>query len=227
MRKDYGNRKAGLAPPFCEDDDDKDERNRTGDVAIWLELIAKCTANPQPVIFVTGDLKMNWWADTGERDVPQPALVQEFFKLTGHAILFFTPPRFLSAAPNRLHLASSPSLTEEAKELGERNRRLHETLHNHFPAINLSQLSIQQREGFLRNRDRINRLIAEMTYLDKMSETIQAEAKALLPLNRTDESERRFSEIAALKARQNSLLEQIIASKRAERTEENDLCTLP
>lgn len=116
LTKDFEHRKKELTPPFCKSDNKKDV-NPEGDVAVWLELVQHCKISTNPLIFVTHDGKENWWLRTGERDVPQPLLVREFFDKTGQLILFYTRARFLDMAAKKLELKPSPLLSKEAKHL--------------------------------------------------------------------------------------------------------------
>ncbi len=122
--KEYKRRKEGMIPPFCKMDDDKDEERRMGDVVIWLELLKQYEGKKRPLIFVTDDMKENWWQKSGGRHDPQPALVQEAYTRTGAEILFYTSERFSEIAPIRLGVKIPKGLAEETKQIREQEREL-------------------------------------------------------------------------------------------------------
>jgi predicted nucleic acid-binding protein len=122
-KKEYKRRKEGAIPPFCKVDDSKDESRQTGDVVIWLELIKKYQGKGKPLIFVTDDMKENWWQESGggRRDA-QPALVQEAFAKAKAEILFYTSERFNQTAPARLGIEIPKELAEETKRIREQEQ---------------------------------------------------------------------------------------------------------
>lgn len=129
LQKEYKRRKDGITPPFCKMDDDKDEERRTGDVAIWLELMRQYEGKCKPLIFVTDDVKENWWQPTcgGRRD-PQPVLVQEALARIKAGVLFYTSERFSETAPSRLGVSISKTLADETKKIREEERLVREIL---------------------------------------------------------------------------------------------------
>jgi hypothetical protein len=122
-QREYKRRKDGNVPPFCKVDDDKDEDRRKGDVVIWLELLKQYEGQKRPLIFVTDDMKENWWQKCdGGRHGPQPALVQEAYQRAQADILFYTAERFSETAPSRLGVQVPQGLAEETKEIREQQR---------------------------------------------------------------------------------------------------------
>jgi predicted nucleic acid-binding protein len=124
VQKEYKRRKDSMIPPFCKMDDDKDEERRTGDVVIWLELLKKYEGTKKPVIFVTDDMKENWWQNSGGRHDPHPILVQEAYTRTQSDILFYTSERFNETAPARLGVAVPKELVEQTKQIRDQEREL-------------------------------------------------------------------------------------------------------
>jgi hypothetical protein len=125
LREDYARRKANATPPFCPKDDKEkqgDEERQMGDLAVWLELLAKYEGTSTPLIFVTGDQKENWWHKVEGRHEPQPALVREAFERTRGEILLYTADRFSETAPGRLGVEVRKELAEETRELRKRER---------------------------------------------------------------------------------------------------------
>jgi hypothetical protein len=123
VTKEYKRRKDGSIPPFCKMDDDKEEERRIGDVVIWLELLKSYADTKKSLIFVTDDMKENWWQESGGRHDPQPSLIQEAYNRTGGDILFYTSERFNETAPGRLGVEIPRGLAEETKILREQERK--------------------------------------------------------------------------------------------------------
>ncbi|MHB0959309.1 MAG: PIN domain-containing protein [Pirellulaceae bacterium] len=122
LDQEYKRRKDKHIPPFCKMDDDKDEEQRTGDVAIWLELLKRFEGKAKPLVFVTADMKENWWQDVGGgRHVPQPLLVQEMYDRTKSDVLFYTADRFNEVAPAKLGV-EAPDLAAETRQIQEREK---------------------------------------------------------------------------------------------------------
>lgn len=169
--KEYERRRTtGKLPPFCVKDHQKQgggidvtsgDDVRTGDVAIWLEVIAHCEDKKKPLVFVTGDLKENWWLSTGELDVPQPSLVQEFFQRVQTDVLFYTPEKFWDCAPGMIGGEKSEQLVTEAKELERRSRTEPPFFIDHF---GLGQDHLR----FIHRREKIRELAKQSEELDRV-----------------------------------------------------------
>ncbi len=135
--KEYKKRKDGMIPPFCKMDDDKDEVRRVGDVVIWLELLKKYEGTKKPLIFVTDDLKENWWHKSGGHRDPQPSLVQEVYERVKADILFYTAERFNDTASKQFGIPVPKALAEETKQIRQQEKasgmmELHKVLSHYF-----------------------------------------------------------------------------------------------
>lgn len=67
-------------PPGFMDDKKKRNPDRYGDLFIWEQILRKAESRQMGVIFVTDDLKEDWWLknDDGDAIGPHPALREEF-----------------------------------------------------------------------------------------------------------------------------------------------------
>jgi len=75
-------------PPGFMDDKDKDGVDKYNDLIIWSEVIKYCKENSLDLIFVTDDLKDDWWINNDSMKFEfHPQLVQEFKKETNRDIL--------------------------------------------------------------------------------------------------------------------------------------------
>ncbi|MCT9820799.1 PIN-like domain-containing protein [Microbacterium sp. W1N] len=85
-------------PPGFKDSD-KPGNDQYGDLVIWLQIIEHATESGRAVIFVTDDLKEDWWRIVGGKRLgARVELVDEFSSATGKRIHFYTPDRFLETA---------------------------------------------------------------------------------------------------------------------------------
>jgi predicted nucleic acid-binding protein len=116
--KEHERRKNDNIPPYCKtDDSDKEEESPAGDVVLWLELLRQYDGSGKPLIFVTGDMKPNWWLTVEGRHYPQPNLVQEAYERTKGDILFYASERFINTASARLGVEVPKTLAEETKKI--------------------------------------------------------------------------------------------------------------
>lgn len=226
LKKDYDRRQELKTPPFCVKDHGKGESvdetygpdERTGDVAIWLEALAFCEAKKSPLIFVTGDMKENWWRHAGERDVPQPALVQEFRKRIGHDVLFYRSERFLEAVPLQLGGEQSKKLVEEAKELERRDRQrdiLGPFAVGHSPLDRLTEQDAEIRE--LRRKAEIRQAQMYLEYLASEAASPEGLASVLSAIEKsslTEKDKKGMVHLSQLVSRQEGLkmMSDLIAS---------------
>lgn len=91
-------------PPGYKDDK-KPEPDRYGDLLIWLQLIDQAKLAKKPIIFVTGDVKEDWWLQhKGATLGPRPELRQEMMTEAGVHFYMYTATRFLEFAKQFLDL---------------------------------------------------------------------------------------------------------------------------
>lgn len=87
-----------------------------GDYFVWLQLIEKAKEESIPIIFITGDVKDDWWSSfQGKTIGPLPQLVEEFQRKTGKNFYMYTPHRFLERANDHLKQAVSQVAVDEIK----------------------------------------------------------------------------------------------------------------
>ncbi|MBF6033081.1 DUF4935 domain-containing protein [Pseudomonas sp. P155] len=97
-----------------------------GDYIGWLQLIEKSKEEGVGVIYVTGDVKEDWWLKQSGKTVgPLPELIEEFILKTSNSFYMYQPDRFLEYANGFLHQEASPEAVEEIRET-----RLEETISN-------------------------------------------------------------------------------------------------
>lgn len=98
-------------PGYC--DLKKLEPDRYGDLVIWQQLIDYTTTSQKPVIFVTDDLKEDWWEYAEDQRVgPRPELRHEFLRKTERNIHIYTTDSFVKTATKRGNKISSNATKE-------------------------------------------------------------------------------------------------------------------
>ena len=80
IKKEGEARYAAKRPPgYLDAKKDGDEYRKFGDLIIWRGMITKAKSEGRPVIFVTDDVKEDWWwIHKGKKIGPRPELVEEF-----------------------------------------------------------------------------------------------------------------------------------------------------
>ncbi|WP_138753586.1 PIN-like domain-containing protein [Paenibacillus sinopodophylli] len=101
-------------PPGFEDGATKTDYKKYGDLVLWKELINKAKSDSKPIIFVTEDVKPDWWERFNEYKRPHPELLNEFFLLSGQMILIYTYNEFIEQAT-----AQHKNVPETSKALEE------------------------------------------------------------------------------------------------------------
>lgn len=109
-------------PPGYQDSKSKQgkgDRHIYGDLIIWVDMIEYCKSNKRPLIFITDDNKEDWWKiENGERKMPRPELIKEFYDKTDIRILIYNPDQFLKLAKQRdIVKALHEETIEEIKEV--------------------------------------------------------------------------------------------------------------
>jgi hypothetical protein len=86
-------------PPGYMDNKEKEkngEQSLYGDLIIWKELIKRFKKNQDKLIFVTDDLKEDWWyIFNGKTIYPRPELIREFIDETEKELIIYKPEQFL------------------------------------------------------------------------------------------------------------------------------------
>lgn len=125
LRKEGEERYAKRVPPGYKDAK-KDEGDKFGDLIIWKDMIARATEAQRPVVFISDDVKEDWWwLHRGRKLGPRPELVEEFREATGgQEFLIYEFTNFLRVAAER-HQEIQAGVDEVEKSLrgDERARR--------------------------------------------------------------------------------------------------------
>lgn len=88
-------------PPGFEDND-KSNKNKYGDFIIWEDLIKKSQEDKRHIIFVTNDIKCDWFVSyISDSKIPHPILKKEFHERTTMEIYMYTLDDFLKEINQR------------------------------------------------------------------------------------------------------------------------------
>ncbi|MGH1336039.1 MAG: PIN-like domain-containing protein [Aureispira sp.] len=110
-----------IPPGYMDASEKKNAAKRSlyGDVIVWQQVIEKAKEIESSIIFVTDDLKEDWWYKfKGKTISPRPELFREFKKNTeGKRINIYQADRFLELANKNLSQDTSSEAIEEIREV--------------------------------------------------------------------------------------------------------------
>ncbi|MDA1584576.1 PIN-like domain-containing protein [Bacillus cereus group sp. TH230-1LC] len=98
-----------------------------GDLILWKQIIdiANYGESGTPVIFITEDLKEDWWVRKGETVVrPQPQLIQEFYNVTKQNFYMYRTEEFLRYAIQYLSVEVTDELVKNVTKDVEQLRMM-------------------------------------------------------------------------------------------------------
>lgn len=83
-------------------DSKKSEGRHVGDAIIWLQMLNRAKDGRSPLIFVTDDVKDDWWLRVRGRTIgPLPELITEFLQTTGQRFHAYTAAEFTEHSLSR------------------------------------------------------------------------------------------------------------------------------
>lgn len=86
------------------------------DYVTWLQMIDKSKSSGRSIVFITADLKDDWWQSfQGKAIGPRTELIDEFLQATGRSFYLCSPGRFLERANNYLQQEISEEAVEEIR----------------------------------------------------------------------------------------------------------------
>lgn len=121
LREEGKERYANKVPPGYEDAKKDDPY---GDLILWRQMLDKAKEENLPMIFVTADLKEDWWQEVGGKTIgPRSELIKEYYEASeGKRVHFYEPKRFLSYAKEKRGAAISDKTVEEAGSMSAERR---------------------------------------------------------------------------------------------------------
>lgn len=120
----------------------KDRLLKYGDYIIWLQILEHAKNDKQSVIFVTGDVKEDWWLTfNGKTIAPHPLLVEEFSNIVGMPFHMYPVDVFLERAGQHLQKITSEDSLKEIREVQSHeeysNQHMDIILNHTWPASNV------------------------------------------------------------------------------------------
>jgi PIN like domain len=102
-------------------DKKKDDDGAAGDFLVWEQILVEVERDPRDVVFVTGDVKEDWWRrEAGEQRGPRLELVAEMRDRCGARLFMLRPATLLSLAREHLDV----DVREESVDATNRVERL-------------------------------------------------------------------------------------------------------
>ena len=86
-------------PPGFKDAKDKDGVRKYGDLIIWKEMLKFALKQSKNIIFITDDVKADWWETQDNKRIFHSKLITEFEK-TGKELIAYESQDFYSAIAN-------------------------------------------------------------------------------------------------------------------------------
>jgi hypothetical protein len=125
----YSERAAAKIPPGYKDSGKSE--NAHGDYFVWEQMIRNCTETKKPTLFITSDVKDDWFHKAAGITVgARPELISEMRNRAGTDFLMLQLSNFLRAAKESLGAQVSEATYEAAKNVAlEPVRKNSETYH--------------------------------------------------------------------------------------------------
>lgn len=109
-----------VPPGYMDLKEKQNEGNRSlyGDVIVWRQVIEKAKTLDNSIIFITDDLKEDWWYKfKGETISPRPELIKEFLAETNKRINIYQADKFLEMANKNLAQQTTKEVIKEVRDV--------------------------------------------------------------------------------------------------------------
>ena len=109
-----------IPPGFMDEKEKKSNGNRAlfGDLIVWKETLDLASKIKESVIFITDDLKEDWWYKfKGKTIGPRVELIKEFREKTGKRVNIYQADWFLELANKNLAQNTDPAAIEEVRNV--------------------------------------------------------------------------------------------------------------
>lgn len=100
IKKEGEARYARKQPPgFLDSKKDGDEYRKFGDLIIWKDMMEKATTEKRPIIFISDDVKEDWWwIHRGQKKGARPELSEEFRAVSAQEFHMYEFSNFIRVA---------------------------------------------------------------------------------------------------------------------------------
>ena len=96
-------------PPGYEDAKNKDGVRKYSDFIIWREILRYAQNESVNIIFITNDVKADWWEEVNEKKQFHSKLIEEFSK-TGYHIVAMTSQDFFADVSNYYYITKTDAI---------------------------------------------------------------------------------------------------------------------
>lgn len=128
-----------IPPGFL--DDKKDGNKKYSDYIIWSQLIDKAIETKKPIIFITEDLKEDWWLRVSGKTIgPKPELISEIEKKANVDFYMYASGQFIGYAAKHLKASSAKNINtaiEEIQEVRKKNQSVLDKLNEQSEMVRL------------------------------------------------------------------------------------------
>jgi hypothetical protein len=94
--------------------------SKYGDLIQWYQMLDKAFETKKPIVFVSDDLKEDWWWQTNGKTIgPRPELITEMNNIAGVRFYMHTPDAFMKYANDYLKLKIKQKIIDEVREFEE------------------------------------------------------------------------------------------------------------
>lgn len=157
-------------PPGYKDYKEKknnEESSLFGDLIIWFQIIDFAKEKKKPLIFVTDDLKEDWWNRYNGKTIgPRIELLKEFNEKTQQKILIYNADSFLTIANKQIGADIDDSTIKEIKDLRLKDER-HINLSEVDNYINYIWNSNEKNDSFIKNLFSQSRNQSDSSFINK------------------------------------------------------------
>lgn len=228
IKKDGENRYSKKIPPGFKDSK-KDEDKKYGDLILWKQIIEKAKDAKKPIIFISGDVKEDWWFEKdGKRIMPLPQLKKEIFDEARVDFHIYTADRFLEYYQQKYPQQSIDKIViEEVRKIRELEEKKMIRARKELSKYDLRRINLIAHDRFEENRHlyieiemQLNELIhSEMDnkYFDELQYLYHRYSISVKELHVKERHEDFYEEINRFLKRIKHIIVKIIESGKIER----------
>jgi hypothetical protein len=141
--KDAKKRFENHIPPGFEDIKTKDGLNAYSDLIIWYQIIEKAKNDKRSIIFVTDELKNDWWWKFNGKIIgPRPELIEEIVSKANVWFYLYRPDQFLTYSKNYLNQQINQKSLQEIRDIQKQDKENSQYLHDLLSKIKQIEIKI-------------------------------------------------------------------------------------
>lgn len=141
-----------------------------GDLVLWNQIIEKASESKKPIIFISNDMKIDWWWKPKGRTLGcRPELKAEIKEKASVDFHMYTAERFSELAKEKLKVEIKPESINEIKSLRVKDEELRKTINYNFANDILKNIS-RFEEEYSKNINKISESLSSKNLLKTMWE---------------------------------------------------------